>query len=257
MTRVACPSVPRTLTALSQDVTSKFERVVVLDHRNSAQKHPADHVVVYGTGQGLRTIRREAIDVTNGVDVLVSTADRLMEHVSSKHLSFEDTVAVVFDEADTLFMNPTQRQHIQALLVELRHVAQRRLDTGAAINSKRQAKLEKMQRAVLGQDLPNKDTLAQVTVQPIQHLFVSATISREFAQMLLENFKVSGGHYEWRRCTSLTDQSQNAKQAITSHVHKSVSKLRQEFLFGAAGDFKRREQLTAINLHLMRATDRA
>lgn len=156
------------------------------------QKHPADHMVVYGTGQGLRTIRREAIDITNGVELLVSTADRLMEHVSSKHLSLDDTAAVVFDEADTLFMNPTQRQHIQALLTELRHVTQRRHDTGAAINSKRQAKLEKMQRTITGQDLPNKDNLTHVSLQPIQHLFVSATISREFAQMLLENFKVSG-----------------------------------------------------------------
>jgi superfamily II DNA/RNA helicase len=216
-------------------VAAKFERVVVLDHNNSMQKHPADHMVVYGTGQGLRTIRREAIDITNGVELLVSTADRLMEHVSSKHLSLDDTAAVVFDEADTLFMNPTQRQHIQALLTELRHVTQRRHDTGAAINSKRQAKLEKMQRTITGQDLPNKDNLTHVSLQPIQHLFVSATISREFAQMLLENFK-------------------NAKQAITSHVHKSVSKLRQEFLFGAAGDFKRRLLFDTLGKHKNKRT---
>lgn len=126
--------------------------------------------------------------MTNGVELLVSTADRLMEHVTNKHLSLEDTVCVVFDEADTLFMNPTQRQHIQALLTELRHVVQRRHDTGAAINSKRQAKIEKLQRAVTGENLPKKDTSVS---QPMQHLFVSATISREFAQMLLENFKVS------------------------------------------------------------------
>lgn len=160
----------------------------MLDHLNSMKKQPADHVVVYGTGQGLRTIRREAIDMTNGVDLLVSTADRLMEHVSNKHLSLEDTASVVFDEADTLFMNPAQRQHIQALLTELRQVVQRRHDTGAAINSKRQAKIEKLQRAVTGEDLPKKDNIA--SAQPMQHLFVSATISREFAQTLLENFKV-------------------------------------------------------------------
>ncbi len=125
--------------------------------------------------------------MTNGVELLVSTADRLMEHVTNKHLSLEDTVCVVFDEADTLFMNPTQRQHIQALLTELRHVVQRRHDTGSAINSKRQAKIEKLQRAVTGENLPKKESVSQ----PMQHLFVSATISREFAQMLLENFKVS------------------------------------------------------------------
>jgi len=171
-------------------VAAKFERVVVLDHTNSMHKQPADHVVVYGTGQGLRTIRREAIDMTNGVDLLVSTAERLNEHLTSRRLSLDDTMTVVFDEADTLFMNPTQRQHMQALLTQLGHVMQRRHDTGAAINSKQQAKIERLQRAATGQNLPNKDTLTDANLKPIQHVFVSATISQEFAQMLLENFKV-------------------------------------------------------------------
>jgi superfamily II DNA/RNA helicase len=160
--------------------------VIVLDHTISQHKQPKDHVVVYGLGSG-RSARREAIDMTNGVDLLVSTTERLAEHVTSGHLSLEDTLAVVFDEADTLFMQPVQRQHVLALVTQLRAVMQRRHDTGAMISSKGRARIEKLHQAsgpALSQDS------ASAAHQPIQHVFVSATISKEFAQMLLDNFKV-------------------------------------------------------------------
>jgi len=71
---------------------------------------------------GLESPRREANGMMIGLDVLVTTPDRLLLHLNEKHLHLDDLTAVVFDEADTLVARPVTSEGIQNFVKILKQV---------------------------------------------------------------------------------------------------------------------------------------
>eukprot|EP01124_Arcella_intermedia_P036489 TRINITY_DN956_c0_g1_i1.p1 TRINITY_DN956_c0_g1~~TRINITY_DN956_c0_g1_i1.p1 ORF type:complete len:1272 (+),score=386.50 TRINITY_DN956_c0_g1_i1:45-3860(+) len=63
------------------------------------------HWRVYGMAGGLTTPNREDASINPGLDILISTPEKLELHYEKKHISFDDTIMLVIDEADTIVNN--------------------------------------------------------------------------------------------------------------------------------------------------------
>eukprot|EP01126_Amoeba_proteus_P062850 TRINITY_DN8601_c0_g1_i3.p1 TRINITY_DN8601_c0_g1~~TRINITY_DN8601_c0_g1_i3.p1 ORF type:complete len:706 (+),score=115.31 TRINITY_DN8601_c0_g1_i3:163-2280(+) len=75
-----------------------------------------NHFRVYGMAGGLTKEKKDFPTLNRGLDILVSTTDRFTQHLDKKHVTMEDTVIVVLDEADTLFSVETYKMPLMHIV---------------------------------------------------------------------------------------------------------------------------------------------
>eukprot|EP01128_Nolandella_sp_AFSM9_P012383 TRINITY_DN9223_c0_g1_i1.p1 TRINITY_DN9223_c0_g1~~TRINITY_DN9223_c0_g1_i1.p1 ORF type:complete len:716 (+),score=191.85 TRINITY_DN9223_c0_g1_i1:107-2149(+) len=143
------------------------------------------HMTANMMAGGTTKSRGEYIGFTKGLDILITTPERLSLHLEQRHLTLDDTRMVVVDEADTMFTYDSYQTNLDHLLEALDAV-----QSGPA-------------------------------PEPVQFVWVSATISRPVAKRMSKDWP-------------------DAVQIVSKNLHKSVEKLKQDFLYGASGNFKER-----------------
>jgi superfamily II DNA/RNA helicase len=77
------------------------------------------HMRVFGMAGGLSNDRKEQNGFTPGLDILVTTGDRLSFHVDKLHFNLDDTKIVIVDEADTIFSIDTLKIQLLNLIYRL------------------------------------------------------------------------------------------------------------------------------------------
>jgi hypothetical protein len=80
------------------------------------------HMRVLGMAGGLSTDKKEQMAFTPGLDVLVTTGDRLSFHVDKLHFNLDDTKIFVVDEADTIFSIDTLKIQLLNFVYKLETV---------------------------------------------------------------------------------------------------------------------------------------
>ena len=158
---------------------------------------------VYGMAGGVETIKKERVRLNDGLDVLISTPDRVLMHVEFEHLYLDDTTIVIFDEADTLMSSRKSNEATQNFMTKIRQVIANQTSTHA---------------------------------KHVQFICASATVSPPLMEFLKKEFG-----------TSMTS-------VVGNDIHKSARSLRQDFLFGASGDFKRRLLFSTMKKHAGKRT---
>lgn len=148
----------------------------------------ADYKVLGMSGGG-ESVKKERVRLNDGLDLLVSTPDRVLLHAEYEHLYLDDTNIVVFDEADTLLSSKRSSDDTSFFMAQLRAVIEKQKVTHA---------------------------------KHVQFVSASATVSPPLMEFLKKEF------------------GQSMTSVVGSGVHRSAESLRQNFLFGATGDFKKR-----------------
>jgi hypothetical protein len=133
---------------------------------------------------GTDSFKHETQLLMPGLDVLISTPERLVNHIDAEHLYLDDLRTVIFDEADTLMSRPDATEKTLQFISYMKENIRER-----------------------------------VTLSRVQHVFVSATVSKPLMDLLKR---------EYRDIVSV----------VSASIHKSVPQLKQEFLYGAGGDFR-------------------
>lgn len=77
------------------------------------------HMRVFGMAGGLSNDKKEQNGFTPGLDILVTTGDRLSFHVDKLHFNLDDTKIVIVDEADTIFSIDTLKIQFLNLIYRL------------------------------------------------------------------------------------------------------------------------------------------
>ena len=150
---------------------------------------------MYGGGE---SIKRERHNLNDGLDILVSTPDRVLLHVEHEHLYLDDTTIVIFDEADTLLSSKRSSEDTESFMNQIRSVIEKQKVTHA---------------------------------KHVQFVSASATVSPPLMEFLKKEF------------------GQSLTSIVGSGIHKSAESLRQDFLFGASGDFKKRLLFSTLKKH--------
>lgn len=133
---------------------------------------------------GADSFKHETQNLTPGLDILLSTPERLVNHLETHHLHLDDLRTVIFDEADTLMSRPDSTEKTLQFISFI------------------------------------KESIAKkVTLNRVQHVFVSATVSKPLLDLLKKEYK-------------------DTVSVVSSAIHKSVPQLKQDFLYGAGGDFR-------------------
>lgn len=135
------------------------------------------------------SIKRERQKLNDGLDIIISTPDRVLLHVEYEHMYLDDTTVVVFDEADSLLSSKKSADDTQTFMSQIRAVISKQKVTHA---------------------------------KHVQFVSASATVSPPLMEFLKKEF------------------GQSMTSVVGSGVHRSADSLRQDFLFGASGDFKKR-----------------
>lgn len=147
---------------------------------------------------GVETIKKERAKLNDGVDVLISTPDRVLLHAEYEHLFLDDTMIVIFDEADTLMSSPKSNEATNNFMEVIR-------------------------------DVISKQKLTQM--KQVQFISASATVSPNLMEFLQKEF------------------GNTMTSVVGSQIHKSAQTLKQDFLFGAHGDFKKRLLFHTLRKH--------
>jgi len=109
------------LEANPQPATRKGCRVLVLSPTRELAAQIADSFKTYGRDLGLSVAvvvggaapRKQIREMSKGVDILIATPGRLLDHVGENHIVLKGTEVLVLDEADQMldlgFLKPIQR----------------------------------------------------------------------------------------------------------------------------------------------------
>lgn len=157
----------------------------------------------YAMAGGGESTKRETSKLNAGVDVLISTPDRVLLHCEHEHLYLDDTTIVIFDEADTLLSSKKSSEDANSFMTMIRDVISRQKVTHA---------------------------------KHVQFISASATVSPPLMEFLKKEF------------------GQSMTSIVGSGVHRSAETLRQDFLFGASGDFKKRLLFATLKKHAGKRT---
>jgi superfamily II DNA/RNA helicase len=125
-------------------------------YKNAKKLKEYENIVVFAMGIGRKALRREAVGITNGVDILIATPDRFLVHYNAGHLMLDETRVLVIDEADTLYTLPVQRRFLRDILSQFSQVEHKRASS-------------------------------QKPRPHLQYIFVSATLSESFVTFLRSN----------------------------------------------------------------------
>lgn len=80
------------------------------------------HMRVLGMAGGVSTDKKEQMGFTPGLDVLVTTGDRLSFHLDKLHFNLDDTKIFIVDEADTVFSIDTLKIQLLNFVYKLETV---------------------------------------------------------------------------------------------------------------------------------------
>eukprot|EP01130_Rhizamoeba_saxonica_P008065 TRINITY_DN3259_c0_g1_i1.p1 TRINITY_DN3259_c0_g1~~TRINITY_DN3259_c0_g1_i1.p1 ORF type:complete len:375 (-),score=73.58 TRINITY_DN3259_c0_g1_i1:809-1933(-) len=126
--------------------------------RTCCKAEPFSHFEVLGIAGGIEKYKSETNKLTNGLDIIVATPDRLFGHINDKHFYLDDTNVMILDEADTLFSNPHSKEFVTLIVDKVKE-------------EKEASKFKKAE-------------------ENIQIGFVSATVSKAVADRIAADFPV-------------------------------------------------------------------
>lgn len=83
----------------TRELITQVEKVIktIIEHDSRF-----GHWKIYAMGGGITHPKKDTQALNDGVDILLTTSNRLIKHLEEKHYYLDDITHVIFDEADTL-----------------------------------------------------------------------------------------------------------------------------------------------------------